>query len=324
LFAVCASTTKVVTIDSSSVTVGCGALQANTSGACNVAIGQQALACNTSGQRNTAIGFQALVLNTFGYKNTAIGTLANSNNTTGKHNSSVGYQALNNNTTGSYQVAIGTGALKSNTTGAYNVALGSSSLYCNTFGNGNVAIGRLSLYKNTSSGCNTAIGYRSNYYLNGANSTIAIGKLSATSNTTGHTAWGTSANNVCNCIWLAFAVQSDARDKTNVETLDTNLGLGLIKKLRPVSFNWDNRDNYVRECGYEYGEKDGTLVGEKKHYGLIAQELKGTLEELNVKFDALGHDAEKDSYRITYEELIAPIIKAIQEIDARVTALEQS
>jgi len=34
---------------------------------------------------------------------------------------------------------------------------------------------------------------------------------------------------------------------------------------------------------------------------------------LDVRFDGLGHDDDKDAYRLTYEELIAPIIKAIQE-----------
>ena len=68
------------------------------------------------------------------------------------------------------------------------------------------------------------------------------------------------------------------------------MGLALIKKLRPVAFNWDHRDTYVRECKYTYGEKDGNLAGTKEHYGLIAQELKSTLDELDVRFDGLGHD----------------------------------
>jgi hypothetical protein len=117
-------------------------------------------------------------------------------------------------------------------------------------------------------------------------------------------------------------VVSDCRDKTNIKSLPDNLGLNLIKKLRPVSFNWDNRETYVRECKYEYGQKDGTLAGTKKSYGLIAQELKQALQELNVEFDALGHDDTKDAYRLTYEELIAPIISAVQELDKRVEALE--
>jgi hypothetical protein len=98
--------------------------------------------------------------------------------------------------------------------------------------------------------------------------------------------------------------------------LPDNLGLQFIKKLKPVSFNWDNRETYVRECKYTYGEKDGTLASEKQHYGIIAQDLKSVLDELNVRFDGLGHDDEKDAYRVTYEELIAPIIKAIQELVA--------
>jgi hypothetical protein len=101
------------------------------------------------------------------------------------------------------------------------------------------------------------------------------------------------------------------------------LGLQFIKKLKPVSFNWDNRETYVRECKYTYGEKDGNLAGTKEHYGIIAQELKSVLDELDVRFDGLGHDDEKDAYRVTYEELIAPIIKAIQEITTRLEIVEE-
>jgi hypothetical protein len=89
-----------------------------------------------------------------------------------------------------------------------------------------------------------------------------------------------------------------------------------------VAFNWDHRDTYVRECSYEYGTKDGNLAGTKEHYGLIAQELKQTLDDLNVKFDGLGHDDDKDAYRVTYEELIAPIIKAIQEQQSQIESLK--
>jgi hypothetical protein len=57
---------------------------------------------------------------------------------------------------------------------------------------------------------------------------------------------------------------------------------------------------------------------------VIAQDVKAAIDELGVKFDALGHDEDKDAYRVTYEELIAPIIKAIQELDGRVENLEKS
>jgi hypothetical protein len=156
----------------------------------------------------------------------------------------------------------------------------------------------------------------------GINNTIAVGCGAATSATTGHTVWGNANNNVCNCIYVAWTNVSDCRDKTNIETLPNKLGLELLKKLRPVTYNWDHRDVYVDKCQYEYGQKDGSLASEKQHYGLIAQELEQAINELGVKFDALGYDPNKDAYRLTYEELTASIIKAIQELDARLEIVE--
>ena len=37
----------------------------------------------------------------------------------------------------------------------------------------------------------------------------------------------------------------------------------------------------------------------------------------------MGYSKSEDAYRVTYEELIAPIIKAIQELEERVTHLEE-
>jgi hypothetical protein len=233
----------------------------------------------------------------------------------------MGLGSLSSNTAGSNNIAIGVNALCANLTSGNNVGIGRNSLRANT-GRCNVAVGYSALCANTSGWNNTALGHLAQRFSTGADDTIAIGCGATTSSTTGHTVWGNAANNVCNCVYAAWSNVSDCRDKTEVETLPDNLGLNLIKKLRPVKFKWDHRDTYVRKCGYEYGEKDGTLVGTKEHYGLIAQELKQTLDELNARFDGLGHDEEKDAYRLTYEELIAPLIKSVQELDTRITALE--
>jgi hypothetical protein len=220
---------------------------------------------------------------------------------------------------------LGINALYKNTTGGYNVAVGVNALFNNTTGINNSAFGINALVCNTTGASNTAVGFKAQSTLStGVNNTIAVGCNAATSATTGHTVWGNSANNVCNCVYAAWSTVSDLRDKTEVQTLPDNLGLNLINKLRPVKFKWDHRETYVRECGFEYGQKDGTLTGEKEHYGLIAQELKQALTELNERFDGLGHDPEKDAYRLTYEELIAPVIKSIQELDLRLKTLEQN
>jgi hypothetical protein len=223
--------------------------------------------------------------------------------------------------------------------GSNNTAVGSASLFCNAGGENagvgyaalrnatgdtNTAVGAFSLYDNTTGSKNTAIGYCSGKNITDAINTIAVGFCAEPSNSDFHTVWGNSNNNVCNCVYTAWSNVSDCRDKTEIQTLPDNLGLELITKLRPVKFKWDHRESYVHKCGFDYGKKDGTLSGDKEHYGLIAQELKQALSELDAKFDGLGHDPQKDAYRLTYEELIAPVIKSIQELDGRLKKLEQN
>jgi hypothetical protein len=104
---------------------------------------------------------------------------------------------------------------------------------------------------------------------------------------------------------------SDARRKTEVAPLAP--GLGLVKALRPVSFRY-------------------TEEGSRTHFGLIAQDLVEALKENGVDaadFAGLMTHAEADEdgnevelYGLNYSSLIAPMVKAIQELSAKVTALE--
>jgi hypothetical protein len=303
-------------------------LRFNTTGRSNTAVGNVALNANTTGYGNTAIGDNTLSFNSLGKNNTAIGYTALRVNTTGNAQVAIGYQSLYVSNFGSTSinanVAVGYKSLRNNTSGNSNTAIGNNALYCNITGTRNSAVGICALRSNTTGASNTAVGFCAQQALaTGVDNTIAIGCNSATSATTGHTVWGNSLNNVCNCIYAAWSTVSDLRDKTNIKTLSSKFGLALINKLRPVAFNWDHRDTYVRECSYEYREKDGTLVSTKAHYGLIGQEFKSAIDELDVRFDVLGHDDDKDAYRLTYEELIAPIIKAIQELDNRLIVVEE-
>jgi hypothetical protein len=234
----------------------------------------------------------------------------------------VGYRAAPSSTC-RFITAIGFGALCLATAACHNTVVGALAGRNVTTGIANIAVGYYALGKSTTGSGNTVLGHYAQASITaGVNNTIAVGCCACTSATTGHSVWGNSSNNTCNCVYVAWSTVSDCRDKTNVQTLPSKLGLDLIKKLRPVSFNWDHRDTYVRECSYEYGTKDGNLVGTKEHYGLIAQELKSVLEELDVKFDGLGHDDDKDAYRVTYEELIPSIIKSIQEQQSQIESLK--
>ena len=98
---------------------------------------------------------------------------------------------------------------------------------------------------------------------------------------------------------------------------DSDLGLSFINKLRPVSYKWI--------------QKEEESLDTKTHYGLIAQEVETALtsESKNLsdfagvfKPDAYKDDGTGEAMALAYSELISPLIKAVQELSAKVTALE--
>jgi hypothetical protein len=298
----------------------------NDRGLNNVAIGRSALYENVTGNGSVAIGVRSLACaNTggvYGFPNTAVGSESLYNNTTGYYNTAIGFRAAFTLSTGCRNTAVGHIALCSSTYAYNNVAVGENALPANTTGFNNVAVGQGSLLANTVGYSSTALGFRA-----GTNFTynyqIAVGANAVTTNVAYHTVWGSAANNVYNCVWVAWTNVSDCRDKVCIETIPTNLGLPFVKRLNPVSFNWDTRQSYVDRCKYEYGQKDGTLSGSTKEYGIIAQEVEEVMNELGVRFDALKHNEKDDAYRFTYEGLFAPIIKSIQELSDKIDDLEE-
>ena len=107
---------------------------------------------------------------------------------------------------------------------------------------------------------------------------------------------------------------SDLRSKTNIQ--DSSLGLNFINNLRPVSYNFI-------EGGKD--ESGNVIPGARTHWGLIAQEVKEAIDDAGVDFGGwiLTDKNNLDSDQgLRYEELIAPLIKAVQELTARVRALE--
>ncbi len=97
---------------------------------------------------------------------------------------------------------------------------------------------------------------------------------------------------------------SDIREKKKIQ--ESDLGLSFITKLRPVSYYWKSG-------------KDKT-----QHYWLIAQETEQAVVSSKDKaFDSkkpviVTYDEDSDRYGIRYTELIAPVIKAIQELYVKI------
>ena len=330
-----------------STAVGDFALGSNTSnGIDNTAVGFNTLGSNTNGVFNTAVGNQALSNNTTADCNTAVGCIAllGSN---GDANTAVGYASLSNNGSGTFNTAVGHFALNKNQGGIRNTAVGYVALEKNTTGGNNVGVGEWALNNNQTGGTNTAIGTDALYLLNGLSNSTGIG-YNAQVDGSNQIQLGSG---VTTC-YTSGAVQnrSDLRDKTEVR--DTVLGLDFINELRPVDYKWDMREDYRAEklvplglnateeekdahkilteewlesCKLENLTHDGTHTRTRYHHGLIAQEVQDLIETSGVDFGGFQDhtfNGGGDVLSIGYSELIAPMIKAIQELTARINVLE--
>ncbi|MBF7093297.1 tail fiber domain-containing protein [Flavobacterium sp. ALJ2] len=297
----------------------------------NVAIGHYTLSKNRKGGYNVATGGNALTNNTDGSNNMAYGFAALTSNTTGSGNIAMGTNALQKNTTGGYNIATGTEALVNNM-GSYNIATGHQALEKNTYGENNVATGHQALNKNTSGSNNVAFGHQALFGIISGNNNVSIGAsackdcyYSSNNTTIGYdtgfiykpgymhhtnsTAIGNGAKlNESNEIRLgnssigkmsahvALTVSSDKRYKENIKTMP--LGLDFINKIRPVE--------YIRKSN-EFKTKE---------WGVIAQELQQTLQTVNYNDAGLVQEdgSEDKMLSVRYTDLIAPMIKAMQEL----------
>jgi hypothetical protein len=129
---------------------------------------------------------------------------------------------------------------------------------------------------------------------------------------------------------------SDVRLKTDVS--DSPLGLDFINALRPVNYKWivgrqevavdsEGKSIIIGETaeGKPIFQMD-EIPGSRLHYGFIAQEVKQVLDSTDAPdFAGWVQDdlSDPDSTQsLSYEQFIAPLTKAVQELSARVVALE--
>jgi len=307
----------------------------------NTALGNRAMETITSEatSQNVAVGAGAgNSLEDANTSNVLVGPLAggllksNYNVAIGDLALSAGYANGTNAATGSGNIAVGYGALNKNTTGDGNVVIGKLAMVNKTSGSNNVAIGANTLHSTTALSLNTALGYNS-LHDNAAYSNCTGVGANTVVTAENQVQLGDSATAVY--AYSALNNRSDSRDKADIE--DTKLGLEFINKIRPVEFKWDIREDYneVVEKKDKKGnvtgiktikhKKDGSKKRSRAHQGVIAQEVKQVMDELNVDFAGYqDHSISggEDVLTIGYTEFIAPLIKAVQELSKNVIDLE--
>ena len=292
-------------IDASQNTaVGNYSLNSLTTGSSNSAFGNNSLKSNTTGFNNSSFGYASLQTNSTGTDNSAFGLVALLLNTTGSYNCSFGSSSLESNSTGSYNCSFGSTTLSSNTTGNSNSGFGDQCMTQKTTGSGNSAFGSGSLNSLTTGNNNTAIGNSSGSQLVSGNNNISIGYNSQLPSGTGSDQIRMGNTNISYAgVQVAWTITSDRNLKSNI--LSSNLGLGFISKLRPVSYTRKND------------------VSGKTEYGLIAQEVEETMKTEGVENAGMLTVTDNGEYQLRYNDLLAPMIKAIQELKAENDALKE-
>ena len=320
------------------VAVGHSALNALTSGAGNTAVGYTALTTNIDGDFNTAVGYESLY--TFeadadGHgQNTAIGYRAGKFISTGTDNTFLGSGAGQGITgtpiTGNGSVVIGAnaglimqGASSDNviigistadamTTGSNNIVLGGAA---GTYsvdledGDGNVIIGSYSHTSATDSDYQIVFGF--NVVGNGDN-TLTFGNA--------------GADVSCAFSGTTWSNPSDERIKKDIET--STLGLSFINDLRPVTFKFKTKGELPESHSDYVEDSTESFQDEKIHHGYIAQEVKEAMDSAgdSVKdgFEGWGLNAVNDFQRVGEGAFVGALIKAVQELTAKVEALENA
>lgn len=227
----------------------------------------------------------------------------------------IGLGAADSLTSGDENVILGGGAASVLVNSNYSTIIGGSAAPAITIGSENTIIGRLGGWYLLSGSENTIIGNRDNsgpavFGTFTGDNNIVIGSMATPSNINGvnnEITLGNSSNNVLRCAVTSITSLSDERDKKEITELST--GLDFIKTLKPVEFVWNDRDNEEKR--------------DIKDFGFIAQDLKKSQEDAELADTLkLVYESNPEKLEASYGKLIPILVKAIQDLSAKVEALE--
>ena len=274
---------------------------------------------------------------TTGDDNVGIGVFAGQNITTASDNTIVGNYAGNSLTTGANNIIMGYKAGLDLTTGNTNTLIGPRTGGNLTTADNNTAMGVDAMEDATTAFSNSCFGSNAGANLTGGSNNLLLGKEAGKSGMPGgqlttaanKIVLGNSSIDQLNC-QVALSVASDERDKTDFTNLD--LGLDFVKQMKPYTYKWDKRINYVDwdtnpDTDLDTITHDGTHKEAQLDVGFKAQDVE-TLEK------AAGYDKDNKTnltinlsedgkqYSMKYEKLVPVLVKAIQELSMQVEELK--
>ena len=330
---------QAATVPDLNVALGPYTLQNATSGSYSVAIANGALRDTTTAHYNVAIGYHCMLENETGANNVAVGGYAMDATTTGgSYNVAVGYAALTGmGNDAIYNTAIGYNAMGGLTTGTHNVAVGGNALaYTAVTSVGNVAVGQNALYLINSGAGNTGLGNYAGDNIQGGSYNTCIGSHAQPSggasnyqivigyNISGGEDSQVTIGQTSNVIQNEFDTDaawtrtSDVRKKRNIQ--EDELGLEFVNNLRTVTYQWKPSNEFPEEWD-EYSEENNMNLDAVMH-GMIAQEVKEALDKSGCDTFTGWKERRDGSQTVSREMFVMPLIKAVQELSAKVKELE--
>lgn len=138
------------------------------------------------------------------------------------------------------------------------------------------------------------------------------------------------SGNLWTAIWATNGTIQTSDKNAKFDIQPSDLGLDFIAKLNPVSYKMRIAENMVSKVEIDkdaegnpiFTEEVTPRVGTRPHYGLIAQEVKSILGDKDAGIWI--KDKETGDEGLRYEELIGPMIKAIQELSAEIQLLKST
>jgi len=333
-----APTTGTLSGATGNVGIGKDVFKTLTSGTQNVVFGYNAGDAITTGADNIVLGAHAGTdLNT-GTNNTFVGRGAGGSITSGSSNVSIGHNAYNGCDGEDKNISIGQDALGGGISGGeFNTAVGieaglvvtsgdENTLFGYQAGKGilaganNTCLGRNAGDAITTGSNNICIGSGSDPAVDSQSNGIALGSVTAASD---DFSFGRSSNVVTNDFDADadWSRSSDIRLKKNIES--TTLGLDFINDLRPVKFQWKPSYEVPKEMKTEYNVENQKNLDYVSH-GFIAQEVKEAIDKHgDTTFGGWHMDkVDNETQRVKKNMFIMPLIKAVQELTAKVKELE--
>ena len=199
--------------------------------------------------------------------------------------------------------AVGTDALTAVSTGANNTAIGATAGDAITTGSNNIAIGYAT---DSDSDAENHITMGASI-TNSWDNTFVFGKAS-------NVVYNTFTSNA------SWTRSSDERKKTNIA--DATLGLDFIDDLRTVTFKWKRSQdipNTLNDYDADVNHMDTAIT----MHGMLAQDVKAALDTAGVTTFGGWAEESDGSQSLSQEMFIYPLIKAVQELSAKVKKLEE-